>query len=220
MIDKKRAGSALCAACLFFPFSEWRAKKSPKGSGHAAALWAAPHGHVLFAAHAHTRRGAAALPRGTWGPGRAAAFHNCRQGTQGPPPGRRGRRAFCVHAGGHTQPGRAARRRRPRPASGTEKRRSATLTWKERKAGHASKDVLGRRRHPCGGRNHEGLPGRHAAGRQRGAGAFVHVKQIPAQKRPAGKAAGPGQIYHERPGGRLLDLWHAGGVPHGKRPAV
>ena len=26
---------------LFFPFSEWRTKKSPKGSGHAAALWAA-----------------------------------------------------------------------------------------------------------------------------------------------------------------------------------
>ena len=26
---------------LFFPFSEWRTKKSPKGSGQAAALWAA-----------------------------------------------------------------------------------------------------------------------------------------------------------------------------------
>ena len=35
------AGSAYGAACFFFPFSEWRAKKSPKGSGHAAALWAA-----------------------------------------------------------------------------------------------------------------------------------------------------------------------------------
>ena len=35
------AGSAIGAACFFFPFSEWRAKKSPKGSGHAAALWAA-----------------------------------------------------------------------------------------------------------------------------------------------------------------------------------
>ena len=38
---RKRAGSAYGAACLFFPFSEWRTKKSPKGSGHAAALWAA-----------------------------------------------------------------------------------------------------------------------------------------------------------------------------------
>jgi len=35
------AGSAIGAACLFFPFSEWRTKKSPKGSGMAAALWAA-----------------------------------------------------------------------------------------------------------------------------------------------------------------------------------
>ena len=35
------AGSAIGAACFFFPFSEWRTKKSPKGSGHAAALWAA-----------------------------------------------------------------------------------------------------------------------------------------------------------------------------------
>ena len=32
---------ALCAACCFFSFSEWRTKKSPKGSGLAAALWAA-----------------------------------------------------------------------------------------------------------------------------------------------------------------------------------
>ena len=35
------AGSAYGAACFFFPFSEWRTKKSPKGSGQAAALWAA-----------------------------------------------------------------------------------------------------------------------------------------------------------------------------------
>ena len=35
------AGSAIGAACFFFPFSEWRTKKIPKGSGHAAALWAA-----------------------------------------------------------------------------------------------------------------------------------------------------------------------------------
>ena len=35
------AGSAIGAACFFFPFSEWRTKKSPKGSGQAAALWAA-----------------------------------------------------------------------------------------------------------------------------------------------------------------------------------
>ena len=35
------AGSAIGAACFFFPFSEWRTKKSPKGSGMAAALWAA-----------------------------------------------------------------------------------------------------------------------------------------------------------------------------------
>ena len=35
------AGSAYGAACFFFPFSEWRTKWGPKGSGHAAALWAA-----------------------------------------------------------------------------------------------------------------------------------------------------------------------------------
>ena len=35
------AGSAYGAACCFFSFSEWRTKKSQKGSGHAAALWAA-----------------------------------------------------------------------------------------------------------------------------------------------------------------------------------
>ena len=35
------AGSAYGAACFFFPFSEWRTKKSPKGSGKAAALWTA-----------------------------------------------------------------------------------------------------------------------------------------------------------------------------------
>ena len=38
---KETAGSAIGAACFFFPFSEWRTKKSPKGSGYAAALWAA-----------------------------------------------------------------------------------------------------------------------------------------------------------------------------------
>ena len=35
------AGSAIGAACFFFPFSEWRTKKSLKGSGQPAALWAA-----------------------------------------------------------------------------------------------------------------------------------------------------------------------------------
>ena len=41
------AGSAIGAACFFFPFLEWRTKKSPKGSGKAAALWAAIPGVCL-----------------------------------------------------------------------------------------------------------------------------------------------------------------------------
>ena len=43
---KTKAGSAYGAACLFFPFSEWRTKKGPKGSVYAAALWAAIRGHL------------------------------------------------------------------------------------------------------------------------------------------------------------------------------
>ena len=41
MTGKNKGRQRLWRCLLFFPFSEWRTKKSPKGSGIAAALWAA-----------------------------------------------------------------------------------------------------------------------------------------------------------------------------------